>query len=36
MSVEDFTNRYLKFLDNPSSDKKLGDWVLNVYGKKAA
>ena len=34
-SVEDFTDRYIKFMDNPESDKKLGDWLLNVY-KKAA
>ena len=34
-SVEDFTDRYLAFMDNPESDKKLGDWLLNVY-KKAA
>jgi len=32
-SVEDFTDRYIKFMDDPSSDKQLGDWVLNVYGK---
>lgn len=36
MSVEDFTQRYLDFMDNPSSDKRLGDWVMNVYGRKAA
>lgn len=34
-SVEDFTDRYLDFMDNPASDKQLGDWLLNVY-KKAA
>jgi hypothetical protein len=36
MPVEEFTNRWISFMDNPSSDKKLGDWMLNVYGKKAA
>jgi len=35
MSTEDFTNRYLAFMDNPASDKALGNWILEVY-KKAA
>ena len=34
-SVEDFTDRYLAFMDNPASDRQLGNWLLNVY-KKAA
>lgn len=34
-SVDAFTDRYLKFMDNPAGDKQLGDWLLNVY-KKAA
>jgi hypothetical protein len=34
-SVEDFTDRYLAFMDNPAGDKQLSDWLLNVY-KKAA
>jgi hypothetical protein len=34
-SIEDFTERYLKFMDSPESDRQLGDWLINVY-KKAA
>jgi hypothetical protein len=35
MSVEAFTERYLKFMESPESDRQLGDWLINVY-KKAA
>lgn len=35
MSVEAFTERYLKFMENPESDRQLSDWLINVY-KKAA
>jgi hypothetical protein len=34
-SIEAFTNRWISFMDNPASDKKLGNWILEVY-KKAA
>ena len=35
MSVEAFTDRWIKFMDNPNSDKKLGDWLVNIYQKSA-
>lgn len=34
-SIESFTDRWISFMDNPNSDKKLGDWMLNVYRKAA-
>lgn len=34
-SVESFTERYLNFMDNPSSDIALGNWLINVYQKYA-
>jgi len=34
-SVSNFTNRYISFMDNPDSDKQLGDWLINYYGKAA-
>lgn len=34
-SVEDFTDRYINFMDNPDSDRQLGDWLINVYSKAA-
>lgn len=33
-SIEDFTNRWLEFMDNPNSQPDLGDWIL-TYGKAA-
>ena len=32
-SVSDFTDRFVKFMDNPDSDKQLQDWLVNVYNK---
>ena len=35
MSVEKFTNSWIDFMDNPDSNKKFGDWLVNVYKKSA-
>jgi len=31
LSPEQFANRWVKFMENPGSDKQLNDWYINVY-----